>query len=258
MDIKDPPESAALAARLRLKLDELDESQQVCTETVNVASGEADGGESAPVPLSLPPARRRMADHVERIQTRLGLSHANRWVLTAVAVVVAAVGLFVTLLAWPESEPAATATAEPAASEGAAPQAIVVSVAGAVNEPGIVELETGARVADAIEAAGGLADGADPGFLNLARVVADGDLVAVPDAAGAPGEAGGTAAAGLVNVNAADKETLASLTGIGPVLAERIITYREANGSFQSIDELSEVQGVGPKLLDRIRDQVTL
>ncbi|WP_051393274.1 helix-hairpin-helix domain-containing protein [Glycomyces arizonensis] len=265
MDVKDPPEGAALAARLRLKLDEADEPQRVCEETVDVASGEARGGETAPAPLSLPPARRQLNDRVERLQARLGLSHANRWVLTAVAVVVAAVGLFVTVLAWPESEPAATAAAEPAASAAAAaPETIVVSVAGAVNEPGIVELETGSRVADAIEAAGGLADGADPGFLNLARVVSDGDLVAVPDTAAGQGPAGaapaggGAAPGGLVNVNVAGEEALTSLTGIGPVLAERIIDYRQANGSFQSIDELSEVQGVGPKMLDQIRDQVTL
>ncbi|WP_051326209.1 helix-hairpin-helix domain-containing protein [Glycomyces tenuis] len=263
MDVKDPPQGAALAAKLRLKLDELDETQRVCEETVNIASGEVDGGKTAPVPLSLPPRRRQMTDRVEKIQARLGLSHANRWVLAAVAFVVAAVGLFVTILAWPESEPTATAAAEPAASAAAAPETIVVSVAGAVNEPGIVELEEGSRVADAIEAAGGLSDGADLGFLNLARVVADGDLVAVPDASAETGEAGaapggGAAAGGLVNINVADEETLASLTGIGPVLAERIIAYREENGSFQSVDELSEVQGVGPKLLEQIREQVTL
>jgi competence protein ComEA len=254
MDVKEPPEGAALAAKLRLRLDEFDASQQACRETVDVASGETE-------PLSRAPARRRLADRAERIQARLGLSHANRWVLTAVAVVVAAAGLFVTVMAWPSSEPAATAAVEPAVSSADSKETIVVSVAGAVNEPGIVELETGARVADAIEAAGGMTEGADPGFLNLARVVSDGDLVAVPEAAepgAAPAAPGGGAAAGQVNVHVADAEALASLNGIGPVLAERIIAHRESHGSFQSIEALVEVQGVGPKLLEQIRDQVTL
>lgn len=255
MDVKEPPGGAALAAKLRLRLDEFDASQRACRETVDVASGETE-------PLSRVPARRRLADRAERIQARLGLSHANRWVLAAVALVVAAAGLFVTILAWPSSEPVATAAAEPAVSAAAPVETIVVSVAGAVNEPGIVELETGARVADAIEAAGGMTEGADPGFLNLARVVSDGDLVAVPDAA-EPGEAGaasggGAAAGGLVNVNVADADALASLNGIGPVLAERIIAHRESHGSFQSIEALAEVRGVGPKLLEQIREQVTL
>ncbi len=253
MDVKEPPEGAALAARLRLKLDEVDASRQVCEETVDVAGGKIEKHDAGPVSLS-PPGR--LTDRVERLQARLGLSYANRRVLTVVAVLVAAVGLFVTILAWPEAEPAATAAVESDGS-AAAPTTIVVSVAGAVNEPGIVELETGARVADAIEAAGGLADGADPGFINLARVVADGDLVAVPDASTEPGAAE-AAPGGLVNINVADEEALVSLSGIGPVLAERIVAHRQANGSFQSIDELAEVQGVGPKLLDRIRDEVTL
>lgn len=241
MDVKEPPEGAASAAQLRLGLDEADASRQVCEETVDIAGGAAEKSD---------------AGRIEQLQARLGLSYANRWVLTAVAVLVAAVGLFVTVLAWPESEPSATAAAEPAAS-AAAPTTIIVSVAGAVNEPGIVELETGARVADAIEAAGGLADGVDPGFLNLARVVADGDLIAVPDASAESGSAE-AAPDGLININVADEETLVSLSGIGPVLAERIVAHRQANGSFQSIDALAEVQGVGPKLLDRIREEVTL
>lgn len=257
MDVKDPPEPAALAARLQLRLTESAESPRVCEEAVDVGSGEV-----VDAPLSRPSARQRLTERAERLQARLGLSHVNRWVLTVVAVAVAATGLFVTVFSWPSSESTATAAVEPTASAVAQPETIVVSVAGAVREPGIVELEDGARVADAIEAAGGLVDDADPGFLNLARVVVDGDLVAVPDASaeqGAAGAGGSTdAAGGMVNINVADESTLTTLTGIGPVLAERIVAYRETNGSFQSIDALSEVQGIGPNLVDRLRDQVTL
>ncbi|GAB3221433.1 hypothetical protein GCM10027447_06950 [Glycomyces halotolerans] len=254
MDVKDRTESKALAARLQLELAGSAQPRRVCEETVEVASGEVDDE-----PLSRPSNRQRLTARTERLQARLGLSHLNRWVLAVIAIAVAAAGLFVTVLSWPRSEPAATAPVEAPPPTSARPETIVVSVAGAVERPGIVELEAGARVADAIEAAGGLADGADPGFLNLARVVSDGDLVAVPDAAAAQGAGGaGGSAAGLVNLNVADPQHLASLTGIGPVLAERIVSYRETNGSFQSIDELSEVQGIGPNLLDQIREQVTL
>jgi competence protein ComEA len=255
-----PPDSAALAAKLRLRLNEPAEDAGVCKETVD-----ADSGEARPEPVLNPPPARRFDERLERLQNRFGLSHLNRWVLVIVGLVVAGVGLSVTLLSWPDSEPAATAPAVVPEASAAAPTMIVVSVAGAVNEPGIVELEAGARVADAIEAAGGMTEGADPGFLNLARVVADGDLVAVPDASAsgaavpAPaGESGAAGTGGLVNINVASAEELDALKGIGPVLAERIIEYREANGSFQSLDELSEVSGIGSALLEQLRDQVTL
>lgn len=251
MTREDPPEPEALAARLRLELDKTDRAS--CEETVDVASGEADE------PLSRATARQGLSERLERFQARFGLSGANRWVLAAVAVAVAAAGLFATFLSWPRSEPAATASVDPTASAETPAETIVVSVAGAVERPGIVELEQGERVADAIEAAGGLVDGADPGFLNLAREVADGDLVAVPDAGdeqAAPGAAG--SAGGPVNINAADAQTLTSLPGIGPVLAERIVSYRESNGSFQSLEELAEVRGIGSSLLEQLEDQVVL
>jgi competence protein ComEA len=255
-----PPDSAALAARLRMRLNESPEDSDICRETVN-----ADSGEPEPEPVLKAAPQRRFDERLERLQHRFGLSHLNRSVLVIVAVLVAVVGLSVTLLSWPDAEPAATAPAQPVEATAAEPKTIIVSVAGAVKEPGIVELDAGARVADAIEAAGGLTDGADPGFLNLARVVADGDLVAVPDAsasgAAAPapgGDSGGGSAGGLVNINVAGAAELDALKGIGPVLAERIIEYREANGSFQSLDELSEVSGIGSALLEQLRDQVTL
>lgn len=254
MERAQPPESAALAAKLRQRLHSTDD-EGVCKEIVD-----ADSGAARAEPALHPPPAGRLDDRIERLQHRLGLSHLNRWVLVGVAVLVAAVGLSVTILSWPESEPAATApVTAPAASE-AAPKTIVVSVAGAVKEPGIVELPEGSRVADAIEAAGGLADGAELGFLNLARVVADGDLVAVPEAGSsqAPSTGGGQSGGGLVNINVAGAEELDALNGIGPVLAERIIAYREANGSFQSVDELSEVSGIGSALLEQLREQVTL
>jgi competence protein ComEA len=254
-----PPDSAALAARLRMRLNDPDDEPGVCRETVD-----ADSGEAEPEPVLNSQPARRFDERLERLQNRFGLSHLNRWVLVVVALLVAGVGLAVTILSWPDDKPVATAPATPVEATAAEPKTIIVSVAGAVKEPGIVELEAGARVADAIEAAGGLTEGADPGFLNLARVVADGDLVAVPDAAASgaaapvPGAEAGASGGGLVNINVAGAEELDALKGIGPVLAERIIEYREANGSFQSLDELSEVSGIGTSLLEQLRDQVTL
>jgi competence protein ComEA len=258
MDAEKTLTPAELAARLRMRLAEGAEDRPVCHEVVDVVTGEPEIA-----PLSRRSMRQRFSEVAERFQAKFGLSRSNRWVLAMVAVVAAAAGLFVTVLSWPSSSEVAAVGESVEAEERPTPT-IVVSVAGAVVRPGIVELESGARVADAIEAAGGLTEDAEIGFLNLARVVSDGDLVAVPDgsAGGAVGEAGGgaprAAGGGLVNVNVAGPETLETLNGIGPVLAERIVAYREANGSFQSVEALAEVQGIGPRLLEQLRDQVTL
>jgi competence protein ComEA len=118
---------------------------------------------------------------------------------------------------------------------------LVVDVAGAVASPGVMELPPGARVRDAIAAAGGFVDGADRSSINLARPLVDGEQVYVPAAGGDR--------AGAVNVNAADAAALEALPGIGPVLAERIVADRAANGPFGSIEDLDRVSGIGPSLV---------
>lgn len=134
------------------------------------------------------------------------------------------------------------------AAIGALPAgSVVVHVAGAVDAPGLYTLAGGARVADAIAAAGGEADGADLDALNLARVVMDGEQVRVP-LTGEPASADGR-----ININSADAATLDGLPGVGPVLAERIADYRDANGPFASVDALDDVSGVGPAILEKIR-----
>jgi len=112
-----------------------------------------------------------------------------------------------------------------------------VHVTGAVSNPGVVSLEAGARVADAIEAAGGLAEGADESAVNLARPVRDGEQVYVP----LLGEEG----TGKVNLNRASSAELEGLPGIGPVLADRIVSDRDRNGPFATLDDLARVPGVG-------------
>ncbi len=149
-----------------------------------------------------------------------------------------------------------------AADSGPVPADVVVlHVHGAVGEPGIVELPLGSRVVDAIAAARGPTDDADLGAVNLARVVADGEQLYVPRLGEAPPptvSGSGPDAQGRVNINTADAAALETLAGVGPALAARIVAWREQNGPFRSVDELTAVSGIGPKTLDGMRDQVTV
>jgi competence protein ComEA len=165
--------------------------------------------------------------------------------------------------------PTATVTAAPATpSVGEAADTastLVVSVVGLVARPGLVTLPSGSRVADAIAAAGGLLPEADPASVNLAAVVADGQQIAVgvPGAATgssatAAGTAAGTAPGGPVNLNTATAADLDALPGIGPVLAQRIVTYREQQGRFTSVEQLDDVPGIGPSIYDQLKSLVTV
>lgn len=140
-----------------------------------------------------------------------------------------------------------------------------VHVAGAVENPGLVELPENSRVADALEHSGGPAPGADLGAINLAAPIADGEQVYVPTLDEDHPPAGSTDAQGLgneepgtVNINTAGEGELQQLSGIGPVLAERIATYRDANGPFASVDDLQAVPGIGPKLMAELRTGITV
>jgi len=158
--------------------------------------------------------------------------------------------------------PAQGAQAIGTGAGGTAP-AVVVHVVGEVTSPGVVALVAGARVADAVAAAGGPTSSADLAALNLARVLADGEQVVVPAPGQAPtGAAGVTGAgapgsgSGLVDLNRADAAVFDTLPGIGPVLAERIVAWREEHGRFTAVEELTEVTGIGPALLAGVRDLV--
>ncbi len=130
---------------------------------------------------------------------------------------------------------------------------IVVEIEGAVATPGVVYLPGGARLADAVSAAGGLLANADLPRLNLAGRVTDGESITIPTQPGSsitmnatPGatpanEAGAT---GLLNINTATVTELDQLPGIGPAIARRIIDFREFYGPFTSIDQLAEVNGI--------------
>lgn len=153
--------------------------------------------------------------------------------------------------------PTATSTAEE----------VTVHVAGHVVKPGVVTVRAGARLTDVVNAAGGFTDDADPAGINLARVVADAEQVYVP-AVGEQGRhraasanpepsAHATTHSGPVNVNTATAAQLEKLPGVGPVLAERIVTERETGGLYSSVADLQRVSGIGPASIDRLRGQVT-
>ncbi|MBM3123364.1 MAG: ComEA family DNA-binding protein, partial [Chloroflexi bacterium] len=145
------------------------------------------------------------------------------------------------------------------------PLPLRIHVAGAVAHPGIVELAPGARVAQAIEAAGGTLEGANPDGVNLAAALEDGDQVRVPWLSPATGEAAAGPAPGapetpgaVVNLNTATLAELDRLPGIGPSLAREILAYREAHGAFASVDDLLLVPGIGPAKLAALRDCVRI
>ncbi|MET0451282.1 MAG: ComEA family DNA-binding protein [Mycobacterium sp.] len=154
---------------------------------------------------------------------------------------------------------------------------VVVSVVGLVHQPGLVTLEPGARIADALTAAGGTLDGADLVGLNMARRVGDGEQIVVGIAAppGSPPALGSSTTAppeesqpapsmdetsapagGLINLNTATAEELDTLPGVGPVTAAAIVAWREANGRFAGVDQLGEVDGIGPARLAKLRELV--
>jgi competence protein ComEA len=178
-------------------------------------------------------------------------------VVAALAVAVAAV------LAWqarPRPEPVAV-LASPTSGPAPAVSAsgfVVVAVAGRVRNPGLVRLPVGARVADALDAAGGALPGTDLSFLNLARKLVDGELIVIgvtPPPGAVDAQAGG-ASVGKMNLNTATAAQLETLPGVGPVLAQHIVDYRTRHGGFRSIAELRQVDGVGEARYAQLKDLV--
>ena len=152
-------------------------------------------------------------------------------------------------------------TASAPASVSPSPEVVVlVDVAGWVRRPGVYEFTEGARVIDAIDAAGGARSGALLEALNLAAPLTDGTQILVPREGqeGVAPVTGVAVAGGLVNVNSATASELEELPGIGEVIAQRIIDYRTENGPFGTVDELLDVSGIGDAILESIRELVTV
>lgn len=215
---------------------------------------------------------------------RLGCAPSE---VLALALLAAAAVAGLGLLWWAGRAPAGEA-APPAAGEAAPPATapagasdgpldvrdatVVVHVAGRVAAPGLYELPGGARVADALEAAGGALPDALLDHVNLARTLRDGeqlrvpgpdDLPAGPDTPGAPGPGEGHGPPawrpdGTLDLNLATGSDLEELPGIGPVLAERIVTFRDDQGGFTSVGQLREIEGIGERTFQRLAELVTV
>ncbi len=176
----------------------------------------------------------------------------------------------------PEPVRLVTATPRPSPAPTMAPSAtpiprIVVQVGGAIRQPGVYRLEAGARVADAVEAAGGPTTDADISHFNTARRAIDGEMIIVPrigetpvpppvgvPTTGAPRATTTLPRTGKVNINTASVAELDVLPGIGPQLAQRIVDYRQAHGPFARIEDLDNVSGIGPATIERLRDLVVV
>jgi competence protein ComEA len=179
----------------------------------------------------------------------------------------------------PPVDMASSASRGPSPSPSARPnQPVVVSVVGLVHTPGLVTLAPGARIADALTAAGGTTDGADTVGLNMARQVDDGEQIVVgiapvkgqpavlgssvspgsaaPGPSGSPSRPARAAPAAVINLNTATVQQLDTLPGVGPVRAAAIVAWRDANGKFTSVDQLGEVDGIGPGSREKLRPLV--
>ena len=143
------------------------------------------------------------------------------------------------------------------ASSPATTATIVVDVGGRVRHPGLVTLTAGARVADAIAAAGGALRPGDIATIDLAARVADGQLllIGVPGGTGSSGAPG--ASGGPVDLNTATVEQLDALPGVGPVLAQRIVSWRDAHGGFRSVEDLQQVPGIGARKFSDLKALVS-
>lgn len=155
-----------------------------------------------------------------------------------------------------------------AAEEPAPAQVSVVYISGAVVAPDVYQLPADARLNDLVVAAGGLSESADMVTVNLAQPIADGEHFHIPERSVAPtaaeegtqAESGGAGGAGgdLISLNSADVAELDTLPGVGPAFAERIVAHRAANGPFQSVEDLRDVEGIGASLLAKITPLVTV
>lgn len=223
--------------------------------------------------MDAPPDPLARLDTRARPRVRVGVGAAV--VLLLLALVTA---VLVSAFATPPTArvvvPADPTGVTPGPSAPPTPATIFVHVLGAVRRSGLFELRAGARVMDAVAAAGGLTAKADPAGINLARPVGDGEQLYVPEVgetpppavapagkvggAGAGGGGAASAVAAPVNLNTATTAELETLPRIGPAMAQRILDYRAAHGRFASVDDLRNISGIGDKTIEALAGKVTV
>ena len=186
-----------------------------------------------------------------------GDQKVSRQLLLSLAALVAVASLVLVAINRPE-----TPTGEFEITEGlneaeSAEQFLYVHIVGEIKTPGMYQLPLGARLVDAVFAAGGLTADADNSSVNLARELSDGEQIVV-FRVGEIAEAGGSAPGGLISINRATAEQLEELPGIGPALSSRIIAYRDANGGFKTKEDLLNVSGIGDSIFAGFTDLITL
>lgn len=186
-----------------------------------------------------------------------GDQKVSKQLLIALAGVVAVASLVLVALNRPEPPTGEFSVSADETVNEVSQQFLYVHVVGEVKSPGMYQLPIGARLVDAVFAAGGLTEEADNASVNLARELTDGEQIIVFSTS-QEGEAAGTTASGLVSLNRAGDKELEELPGIGPALAGRIVAWREANGGFKSVQDLLKVSGIGESLLSGVIDLVTL
>lgn len=205
------------------------------------------------------------------VRARFGMRDTEIAIVAALVVVIAiAAGA-----AWSRGRPVALALPDvvPSQETLSVQASVTFHVIGAVRHPGVYTLPAGARVMDAVRAAGGLGAHADQRAMNLARLVVDGEQIVIwrvgeldepadrpsGSVSGSSSEpSAATPVGGRVNINLADAAELDGLPGIGPALAQRIVEYREANGAFRTPGDLVQVSGIGPKTFERLEPLITV
>jgi competence protein ComEA len=278
-------DDGGLPARVRLRrlVGELSAERDVQPPVVAVVDP-PDGGSGGDPPTAPPPrftaVRRRANRFIERWVPGGGGTNGHPpgrrpflvlCALAATAATLVSVGFWVHRPAPEPAPPLPVAAGAPSArasgGRGAhadpapsstAPATLVVSVVGAVATPGLQSLPDGSRVADALRAAGGAHEGVDVSGLNLARRLSDGEQITVGGTPPAEDSGPGGAPSQPLNLNTATIAQLDSLPGVGPVTAQRIVAWRTKHGSFTSVDQLAEVDGLGPARVARLKPLVRL
>jgi competence protein ComEA len=186
-----------------------------------------------------------------------GDQKVSKQLLIALAGVVAVASLVLVAVNRPEPPTGEFSVSADESVNEVIEQFLYVHVVGEVQSPGMYQLPIGARLVDAVFAAGGLTEDADNASVNLARELTDGEQIIVFSIS-QEGQSPGTNSSGLISLNRAGDKELEELPGIGPALAGRIIAWREANGGFKSVQDLLKVSGIGESLLAGVIDLVTL